>query len=1019
MATAPAAFTFSLADELLQATLTVSLTAINLLRPVLGPAGEVLDFVLDYVNPAGQRLGGLPERPAGTLCSLFPHAQTNGLLDFYRQVFITSEAATYNFHYQSEGKDSFYLVAARRSGSQLVVSLSDSFNHERSAVEQALRASQAREQAARAEADLQRQQLHSILQQAPAMICVFAGPQHVFEFVNPPYQALVGPRPLVGMPIAVAMPELRDQPIFDLLDGVYRTGETFYATEMLVQLDHDNDRPQQLEKRYYNFIYQARRSLTGVIDGIFVFAYEVTAQVLARHQVQDLNEELAATNEELLTANEEFLASNAELGQVQQQLRQLNQGLEARVAERTQALTLAQLETERQRQRLSRFFSQAPAAICILDGPELRYELVNGAYQGLFPGRKLLGLPLLTALPELANQPVWHTLRRVYETGETHEELGSRVAVAKHEGGPLEDFYFHYIQQARYDEHGHIDGVLVFALDMTEQFLAQQRAKALQNDILLAARQQAQQREDLYRLFERTPAAICLLRGPEHRLDYLNPAYQQLFPGRRLLGRTLVEAQPEAAAQGFVALLNRVYQTGETYYGNEVPFHVTALADAPAETRHLNFTYQAYQENGQTAGISVFAYDVTEQVLARQQGAAAQAQLQAVLEQAPVAIGIIQGPDYVIEVANPLIGSIWGRTTEQLVGQPLFDALPEARDQGFKELLDNVMRTGEAFAAQEVIALLNRNERLEKVYLNFVYQPLRNAAGEPTSIAIVATEVTEQVAARQQVAEANARLRASNAELDVANQQLVRTNVDLDNFIYTASHDLKAPITNIDGLLSALQEQLPAAVRQSAQVQPLLAMMGGAVERFQKTIAHLTDISKLQQAHDQAAEAVDLAALVEDVRLDLAPELAHAQAQLLVDVRSGPHLSFSPKNLRSIVYNLLSNAIKYRAAGRPPVVQLRSHSTQGQVVLQVQDNGLGLSETQQAQLFMMFQRLHNHVEGSGVGLYMVKKIVENAGGTITVQSELGVGTTFTVTLFQAAAALAASGTSGAVGSPAA
>jgi PAS domain S-box-containing protein len=441
-----------------------------------------------------------------------------------------------------------------------------------------------------------------------------------------------------------------------------------------------------------------------------------------------------------------------------------------------------------------------------------------------------------------------------------------------------------------------------------------------------------------------------------------------------------------------------VYRTGETYYGNEVPLYVEALADAPAENRHLNFTYQAYQENGQTVGISVFAYDVTEQVLARQQRATAQAQLQAVLEQAPVAIGIIQGPAYVIEVANPLIASIWGRNMEQLIGQPLFEALPEARDQGFKELLDSVMHNGKAFAAQEITALLERKGRLETVYLNFVYQPLRDEAGQTTSIAIVATEVTEQVAARQQVAEANERLRASNAELDVANQQLTRTNVDLDNFIYTASHDLKAPITNIDGLLTALQEQLPPEVRQAEQVQPLLAMMEGAVERFQKTIAHLTDISKLQQAHEQAAEAVDLAALVEDVRLDLAPELAAAQAQLLVEVSGGASLSFSPKNLRSIVYNLLSNAIKYRAEDRPAVVQLRSYIAQGWLVLQVQDTGLGLSEAQQSQLFTMFQRLHNHVEGSGVGLYIVKKIVENAGGTITVQSELGVGSTFTVRL---------------------
>jgi signal transduction histidine kinase len=293
--------------------------------------------------------------------------------------------------------------------------------------------------------------------------------------------------------------------------------------------------------------------------------------------------------------------------------------------------------------------------------------------------------------------------------------------------------------------------------------------------------------------------------------------------------------------------------------------------------------------------------------------------------------------------------------------------------------------------------LLERHGRLERVYLNFVYQPLRDEDGRIDSVAIVATEVSEQVANRQHLAHTNEQLRTINTELDEANQQLLRTNADLDNFIYTASHDLKAPITNIEGLLAALLEQLPPEAHQVEQVAPLLGMMQGSVERFQKTIAQLTDISRLQQAHLHPTELVDLAALVEDIRLDLAPELAQG-ATLELDVADYPTVAFSAKNLRSIIYNLLSNGLKYRAPDRPPVVRLCCRRQGHEVVLEVQDNGLGLDEAQQQQLFRMFQRLHSHVEGSGVGLYMVKKIVENAGGAITVQSQPGVGTTFSVVL---------------------
>jgi signal transduction histidine kinase len=233
--------------------------------------------------------------------------------------------------------------------------------------------------------------------------------------------------------------------------------------------------------------------------------------------------------------------------------------------------------------------------------------------------------------------------------------------------------------------------------------------------------------------------------------------------------------------------------------------------------------------------------------------------------------------------------------------------------------------------------------------------------------------------------------------LQESNRQLTRTNVDLDTFVYTASHDLKAPITNIEGILQALRDTLPAAVQQDNTIGHLLNMLDQTVARFQLTITQLTDISRLQVAHVGPAEPVHLATVVEDVRLDLIPALAAAHTHLTVEVAPALLVSFSLANLRSIVYNLLSNAIKYCAPDRPSQVRVRAEQTPHAVVLTVQDNGLGLSELQQRRLFGLFQRLHTHVEGTGVGLYISKRLIENAGGTITVQSQPNEGSTFTVT----------------------
>ncbi|WP_054410911.1 PAS domain-containing protein [Hymenobacter sp. DG25A] len=985
--------TNSLPNDLLQTVLEVSLTAINLLRPLYGPQGELTDFELEYLNPAGQHMLKLPEQPDGTLSTLFPATLHNGVLNFYRQVFETGEAGHYEVNYQTDGLDGYFRLAAQRKGARLVVSFTDTSDHDRSPVEQALRASQTREKAARLELEEQREQLRTILQQAPVAFSYLQGPEFRIMTINPLACNVWGrtEEQMLGVPLMKALPELQGQGFEQILQEVMHTGNPYAGKEQKIFIWRNG----RLDETYYDFVYQPLHNQHGSVTGVVVVGVEVTEQVRTHQQIQRLNadlaianEELAATNEELQATNEEFLTNNIDLLSTQLQLQLLNRELETRVEERTSLLLLAQAEGERQKERLERLFMQAPAAVCILDGPELVYELVNPGYQQLFPGRPLLGKPLLEALPELKDHPVYHTFRRVYDTGITHEESGIQIPLVRADTGLLEDRYFSFIQQARYNASGQIDGVLVFGFEVTQQEQSRQRAEQLQAEALEAAQQIERLREIMFQVFEQTPASVAILHGPEHRFDYVNPGYQALFPGRQLLGLPLAEALPETVGYGFLALMDQVYTTGEPFFGTELPLQARDPEGNMLPETFYTFTYQAYQEKGVTVGVSIFAFDVTEQVLARQQRAAQQAQLQALFEQAPVAVAIFQGPEYLVEVANPRVTAIWGRTPEQVIGRPIFEALPEVRDQGYKELLDQVVATGEPFIAQEVTTLLERKGQLETVYLNFVYQPLRDADGAITSVAAVATEVSEQVTARQQ-------LLAANTELDNLNQQLTRTNVDLDNFIYTASHDLKAPITNIEGLLQTLQDELKEPTR-TREVSYILELMHDSVNRFTRTIEHLTDVSRLQKEHEQAPTQVQLAEVVEDVLLDLAPLIQEVGARLQVEVQDCPSIAFSAKNLRSVVFNLVSNALKYHNPARDPLVSLRCYPLEKYMVLEVQDNGLGIELDRERQPFQMFQRFHTHVEGSGVGLYMVKKMVENAGGRVEVLSQVGEGSIFTV-----------------------
>ncbi|WP_151088899.1 PAS domain-containing protein [Hymenobacter baengnokdamensis] len=179
--------------------------------------------------------------------------------------------------------------------------------------------------------------------------------------------------------------------------------------------------------------------------------------------------------------------------------------------------------------------------------------------------------------------------------------------------------------QARRDANGQISMWVGGATDIHDQkMLVQEILEANEQQALLSEQayqnyQRAESQRAIYHgLFMQAPALICILRGPEHQFEFVNTAYQSLFPDRQLVGRPLQEALPEVSRQGIIELLDGVYQTGETYIGNEVPLQLQLHEGSPEMRQgYFNFTYQQFKEYGQVAGIMVFAFEVTELVAAR------------------------------------------------------------------------------------------------------------------------------------------------------------------------------------------------------------------------------------------------------------------------------------------------------------------------------------------------------------------------------------------------------------------
>lgn len=248
----------------------------------------------------------------------------------------------------------------------------------------------------------------------------------------------------------------------------------------------------------------------------------------------------------------------------------------------------------------------------------------------------------------------------------------------------------------------------------------------------------------------------------------------------------------------------------------------------------------------------------------------------------------------------------------------------------------------------------------------------------------------------QRVKERTDELLTKNTELQTTNAELKRVNNDLDSFVYAASHDLKAPVSNIEGLLHTLMDAMPEDAAKDEGVLQIIEMINKSISRFKSTIQDLTDITKIQKNFEEELEEVFLTDILENVQVNLSELITKSNAKIFVDIKDCPAIKFSRKNLNSILYNLISNAIKYRSPDRVPEVKIKAVIYNEYILLKVTDNGLGMNPSDKDKIFSMFKRLHNHVEGSGVGLYIVKRILENSGGKIEVESQPDKGSVFKV-----------------------
>jgi signal transduction histidine kinase len=225
-------------------------------------------------------------------------------------------------------------------------------------------------------------------------------------------------------------------------------------------------------------------------------------------------------------------------------------------------------------------------------------------------------------------------------------------------------------------------------------------------------------------------------------------------------------------------------------------------------------------------------------------------------------------------------------------------------------------------------------------------------------------------------------------ELVTSNLELVKQNMQLEQYGYIIAHNLRGPVARILGLSNLITRSF-----DPKRDLEIIEQLHTSAEELDTVIHDLNIILDIKKGLQHSYEELNLGDRVEKVKNALHDKIAKTQANVNYDFSAAQTCYAIPAYIDSILYNLIHNGIKYRALDRPPKIFLRSTLENGKLLLTIQDNGMGIDlEKQKNKVFNLYQRFHHHVEGKGLGLFLVKTQVEALSGTILLESEVNKGT---------------------------
>ena len=777
--------------------------------------------------------------------------------------------------------------------------------------------------------------LRSMILQAPVGLGILKGEDYVVEIANSRALEIFDR----------TEDELLNKPVLDVLTELKSQGikemldgvynsGTTFTANELPIIINRNDTE---ETAYINLSYEPLYNPNGDIDGIMAIGVEVTDQVKARHKVQESQKEL------------------------------------------------------------QNLFKQAPVTIVVYKGDHHIVEVANTAALKMWgkSEAEVLNKPFFEIAPELRESQE-ALLKNVYKTGESF--FAKEFPVQYDKNGKPYHGYFNFVYQPVRDNEDEITGIIAIGTEVTEAVINRQKIEAS---------------EKSFRLLADSMPQHVWTADPQGNLNYYNQSvfdYTGLSLEQINKGGWLQIVHPDDRENNTITWLNSV-TTGKDYIFE----HRFRRHDGEYRWQLSRAKPQRDRKGAIKMWVGT-STDIHEQVNFRDELERkvklrtaelvklneslkkSEERYHRMVEEVQEYAIIYLNPSGIIENWNSGAEKIKGYKAEEIIGKSFsnFYTEDDVKNKLPQTLLNLALQNGKA---------VQEGWRKKKNGKLFWASVLITAVHDNEGKVIGFSKVTHDLSEKKK---ANDLMKLKSEELEQKNIELDKMNKELQSFAYISSHDLQEPLRKIQTFASLIVDKEKENL--SEQGNNLFNRMQASAKRMQSLIEDLLAYSRTHTS-ELNFQKVHLKTLVEEVMLDLNEEIEQKQAS--IQAGNLCEVQVIPFQIQQLFYNLISNSLKFSNPEKPLKITIESESVKGDTLkietldnhktychIKFQDNGIGFEQQYSEKIFELFQRLYGRHEytGTGIGLAIVKRIIDNHNGAITAKGEKGKGARFDIYL---------------------